>query len=125
MNELMRHVFRSAMIVMSGCLLVWAFFPGLKPYAAGLILGISVSLINARILRHKIQQMTEGAMANDGRRVGSGYVSRISMVLIGTMISVKVPQFDLIATVIGFFFVQLASFFLGFLLKDRLHKGKR
>jgi ATP synthase protein I len=125
MNELMRHVFRSAMLVMSGCLLVWAFFPGLKPYAAGLILGIAVSLVNARILGHKIHQMTEGALANNGKRVGSGYVARISMVLIGTMVSVKFPQFDLISTIIGFFFVQLAAFFLGFFLKERLQKGKR
>jgi ATP synthase protein I len=90
-----------------------------------LVLGTAISLINARILGNKIHKISEGAIANDGRRVGSGYIGRISMVLIGTMISVKFPQFHLITTIIGFFFVQLAAFFLGFLFKERLHKGKR
>lgn len=124
LNELMRTVFRSAMLFLSGCFLVWAFFPSLKPYAAGLVLGTAVSLINARILGYQIDKMTESAIANTGKRVGSGYASRISMVLIGTMVALKFPQFHLITTICGFFYVQLATFFFGFFSRI-LHKGKR
>lgn len=125
MNVFMHYIYRSAMIFVAGCLLVWAFSPDLKPYAAGLVLGTAISLINARILGYKIHKLTEVALANNGKRGNTGMVGRISMVLIGTMTSLRFPQFNLYATIIGFFFVQAASFLLGFLLNARLHKGKR
>lgn len=125
MNVFMRYIYRSAMLFVSGCLLVWALFPDLKPIAAGLVLGTLISLINARILGYKIHKLTEVALANSRKRGNTGLIGRISMVLIGTMTSLRFPQFDLYATVIGFFFVQAASLVLGFLLNARLHKGKR
>jgi ATP synthase protein I len=118
MNDLKQHmqnVFRSALFFMAACFLVWAVAPGLRPYASGLLLGTVISLINARILSYKIEAITVAALANDGRKQSAGFISRACMVLIGTMVSMRFPDFHLVSTIIGFFFVQMATLFMGFL----------
>lgn len=130
MNELdilMRRIFRASLFFMSACLLTWSFIPMLKPYAAGLVLGTCVSLINGRILQSCIHAITRIALANTGKRANSGFISRVSMVFIGVMICLRFPAFHLSATIIGFFFVQTAAFLygLGSARLHRLHSEKR
>jgi len=120
LSEFLRKILRSAMLFLSVCLLVWAIVPDLKIYAAGLILGTVISLANARILELKIYKITEVALANTGKRVNSGFIARVSLVLIGTMTSIKFPHFHMVFTIIGFFYVQLATIFLGFLLGRKI-----
>lgn len=128
LSILMRRVFQASMFFMSFCLLVWAFVPTLKPYAAGLTLGTAVSLINAILLRVQTERIVQLALANSGKRISSGFVGRLCMVMIGTMTCLRFPAFHLISTVIGFFFVQLATLIIGFISARRelgLHNEKR
>lgn len=116
MNDLSAHlksVTRAAMFFLAACMLVWAFAVEIRPHAAGLILGTLVSLFNAHLLSIKIQQISKAMSENNGKRVNTGFISRICMVLIAVMISVKVPHFDLIFTIIGLFLVQLATLLMG------------
>ncbi|MFD0871864.1 ATP synthase I chain [Chlamydia abortus] len=128
MNDLtayMKTVSRAAMFFLAICLLVWALVPQAKPYAAGLVLGTVISLINARLLGAKIQAITRLVMENTGKRINSGFISRACMALIGTMICVKFPQFDLISMIIGLFFVQMATLLMGILSYFKTNKGMR
>lgn len=127
LDALLRRVFRYALFFMAACLLAWALVPSLKTYAAGLILGTIISLINARILDSKIQSITRIALENSGRRANAGFVSRICMALIGVMISLKFSQFHLMTTIAGFFFVQLVTLLMGFLFiyQNKVLREKR
>lgn len=127
LEGLLRPVFRYALFFMAACLMVWAFVPGLKPYAAGFVLGTAVSLVNAWILQTKIHAITRAVLDNKGKRENNGFISRICMVLIGTMISAKFPQFHLMTTIAGFFFVQLATLLMGFhfAMHNKLTREKR
>lgn len=130
MNELdilMRRIFRASMFFMSVCLLVWAFSPSLKPYAAGLVLGVCISLVNGLILKSRVHAITRIALANTGKRASSGFLSRASMIFIAIIICLRFPAFQLSTTIIGFFFVQTCAllFGLGFARQHRLHSEKR
>ncbi|GIP35545.1 ATP synthase subunit I [Paenibacillus sp. J2TS4] len=128
MNDLtayMKTVFRAALFFLAACLLLWALIPQVKPYAAGLVLGTVISLINARLLGYKIQVVTKLVLENTGKRVNLGFISRACMVLIGTMICVKFPQFDLISMVIGLFFVPLVTLLMGIFSIFKTNKGMR
>ncbi|MDF2925850.1 MAG: synthase-like protein [Paenibacillaceae bacterium] len=127
LSALVRSVMRASLFFVSSCLMVWAFIPSLKTYAAGLILGTVISVINGLMLQSKVNTITRIALENSGRRANSGFVGRISMVLIGTMISLRFPAFHMISTIIGFFFVQLATLILGFISawQHRFHNEKR
>ena len=116
MNDLsahMRTVFRLACVFYAICLLLWAFVPSYQAQAAGLLLGSVVSLVNAQLLMAKINQISKMAAEHTGKRVNIGFVSRAAMSLIAVMISLKFPQFDLICTIIGLFFVQMATLLMG------------
>jgi ATP synthase protein I len=128
LGTLMRSVFRASMLFMSLCLLAWAFIPAVKTYAAGLVLGTLISLINAYMLQSRIHTITRVALANTGKRVNSGFIGRVCMVVFGTMTCLRFPHFHLVSTIIGFFFVQLATLIIGFissLREQRLHDEKR
>ncbi|MNC23691.1 ATP synthase I chain [compost metagenome] len=127
LDALLGRVFRYALFFMAACFLAWALVPGAKPYAAGLVLGTLISLANARILYRKIQTMTRIALENNGKKANPGFFSRACMVLVGTMISLKFPQFHLMTTIAGFFFVQLATLLMGFIfpLQPKLLREKR
>lgn len=117
-NDLTTHlriVFRSALYFLSLCLLVWAFMPSMKPYASGMVLGMVVSMINSRVLSTKIYQITEAVLQNNGRRVNSGFTTRVCIILIGLMVSVKFTQFNITTTIVGMFYIQTASFLIGFM----------
>lgn len=114
LSTLLRSVYRTTLFFILACLMMWAFVPMLKPYAAGLALGTCISLLNAWILQMRIYKITQVALENSGKRVHAGFAARASMVLLGTMISVRFPVFHLACTISGFFFVQLATLIFGF-----------
>jgi ATP synthase protein I len=117
MNDLellMKKVFRSALFFLSVCFLVWAFMPEWRTYAAGMVLGTIISLVNARILAHKIQVITTAILNNTGERVSMGFMARTCMTLIAVMMAMKLPQFALVTTITGVFYVQAVSIGLGY-----------
>lgn len=118
MNDLSAHlkvVTRATVYFFAATLLLWAIFVDIRPYVAGLMLGTAVSLFNAHLLSIKVQQISKAMAANDGKRVNTGFISRICMVLIAVMISVKVSHFDLVCTIIGLFLVQIFTLLMGIL----------
>ncbi|RAV03155.1 ATP synthase subunit I [Paenibacillus sp. YN15] len=130
MNELdilMRRIIRASLFFMSACLFAWALVPALKPYAAGLVLGVCTSLINGRILQSRIYAITRIALANTGKRASLGFLSRASTIFIALAICLRVPAFHLGSTISGFFFVQTLAFLfgLGSAIQHKLHSEKR
>lgn len=114
LSTLLRIVFRTALFFMSFCLLLWAVVPVLKPYAAGFLLGMVISLANAWILRVKTAAIVQLALSSESKRLTTGYLSRASMVAVGTAVCLQFPDhFNLVTTVVGFFFVQLVTLVIG------------
>lgn len=112
MNQL-RPIVRATLFVFSATLLIWAFAPALRVYATGFMLGMVISLINAWILMVKIEALSRNIVEKSDKRVGLGFISRICTALIAVMIAVKLPQVDLVFTIIGLFFVQMATLLMG------------
>lgn len=116
MNDLSAHlrvIMRAALFFFAACLLIWAFVVEIRPQVAGLMLGTAFSLFNAYLLSTKIQQIARAVTEVKGKRVSTGFLSRICTVLIAVMISIKLPQFDLLFTIIGLFLAQMATLLMG------------
>jgi ATP synthase protein I len=114
MNNQLKLLIRITMIGIAALLLIWAFFPAYRTYASGLALGMIVSLINAWLLLAKIEAVSRLA-PGESKRINIGTLSRMCMALIAVMIAVKYPQFHLVSTIIGLFFIQLATLLMGLL----------
>mgnify|MGYP001304124139 CR=1 FL=1 len=115
MNDQLKLLVRITLIGISALLLAWAIWPAYRTYAAGLALGMIVSLINAWLLVSKIRLISKLAESEERKRINVGTVSRMCMALLAVMVAVKYPQFDLVFTIIGLFFVQLATLLMGLL----------
>ncbi|MFB6367411.1 ATP synthase subunit I [Paenibacillus elgii] len=113
MKNQLKSVVRVTLYFLSALLLVWALLPAYRTYVCGLMLGLAVSLINAWLLAMKIESVSRNANEYMGKRVNLGTVSRMCMALIAVMIAVKLPQFNLVFTIIGLFFVQLVTLLMG------------
>lgn len=117
MNDLSAHLrimLRVFYIWLAGCLMVWAVFPSFKTYSAGLILGSSVSFLNALFLGRKVHFISETVVQQKAARINIGFLSRICFMLLAVMVVIKFPQFDLLFTMIGFMFAPLTAFIVGF-----------
>ncbi|MDF2960906.1 MAG: synthase-like protein [Paenibacillus sp.] len=119
MNDQLRPIVRITLLILSVLLLVWAVVPAYRIYIAGFMLGMMISLINAWMLVLKIEAISRNIEQKTEKRVGLGTVSRMCMALIGVMIAIKLPQIDLIFTIIGLFSVQLATLLMGLLFSKK------
>lgn len=72
-------------------LIVWLITP-FRSYAAGLFLGICVSVYNVWYLSHKVKRMGETALARGKSGTGSGMLQRYLMVTLAFLIAMKFPQ---------------------------------
>lgn len=99
---------------LSFCLAAWAVLVEYRPYAAGLILGSAVSMINARYLAWKIQKFATAAIEKKGRKVNLGFLTRAAMAALAGLIAIRYPQhFAFTTTIAGYFFAQLATLVVG------------
>jgi ATP synthase protein I len=119
MNDQLRPIVRITLLFCSVLLLIWAIVPAYRVYTAGFMLGTIISLINAWMLLLKIESISRNIEQKTEKRVNLGTLSRMCMALIGVMIAIKLPQFDLIFTIIGLFFVQLATLLMGLFLSKK------
>jgi len=122
MNEFGLHlhkVQRITFLLLSLCFLSWALLPAYRSYCAGLILGISVSLINARYTAWKIEQVANMALSQTKRKANLGFFTRASIALIAVIIAIRVEQIELSTTLVGLFVVQAVSFVVGILSVKR------
>ncbi len=108
MDEKLRWAMRTVLFFMSAALLVWAVLPDWRTEAAGLIVGGTASALNALLLRRRIAMIGEFSAKGQSRRLGSGYASRLAVVLFAIMLAYRFPdKLSLIATLIGCFLVQV------------------
>ncbi|AHD03924.1 ATP synthase subunit I [Paenibacillus larvae] len=116
MNDYLKTAMRFALFFLSICLLTWALSVPLRPYVAGLILGVSVSLFNAYLLKRRIEVITLYSLQNKGKKVSLGFVTRACSALLAVMIAVKYAgQIHLVTTIIGLFLIQLFMLLIGIL----------
>ncbi|MFS1510896.1 ATP synthase subunit I [Chengkuizengella sp. SCS-71B] len=114
LSTLTKNAYKITLYVLAVCFVTWALLPDYRVYIAGLILGIIVSLINARYLQWKIELMSEVAIKKVKRRVNDGFMTRASLALIAVVISFKFEQHIAFSTTLaGLFFVQLVTLLLG------------
>lgn len=111
MDNLLNRAVRLALFFMAFCLLVWALMPGLRIYAAGALLGVAASWVNALLLRRRIEWVARQAASGDRRRMGLGLIGRAATVLLAAMTAYRFPDMFHLPTVLAFsFFVQIALF---------------
>lgn len=99
MDNIFKSAMRGALFFAAACLLLWGIVPEWKSVCAGLLLGAFASVMNALLLRRRVEIVGQ-ALANRGmRRMGLGLGSRIAMVLLVAMVAYKYPEtFNLPAT---------------------------
>jgi len=126
MDDLLKWPIRSAVLFICAALLLWAVYPPAKPITAGLILGILASLLNAALLRRRVElaaQIAAGLVGQDkpARRPGLGFISRTATVLLAAMIAYRYPQhFSIITAIAGSFYIPIATLVFGF-TRNRSH----
>jgi ATP synthase protein I len=115
MNDLHVHlhlVQRIFMLILSFCLVCWALLTEFRPYFAGLILGILVSMMNAKYLAWKIEKLSEPLKSSKKMsRMNIGFLTRASVVALAGLIAIRFEQhFQISTAIIGFFFAHFVSY---------------
>ncbi len=102
------------MFFLSFCLVCWALIIDYRVYFSGLMVGATVSLINARYLAWKINKLTDSTLnIKKTSLVNLGFLTRAAIVTIAGLIAIKYNQFVSLPTVlVGTFFVHFVGPFI-------------
>ncbi|MBP1153210.1 MULTISPECIES: ATP synthase subunit I [unclassified Paenibacillus] len=124
MRDQLKSIVRASLFFLSALLLLWAVFPDYRTHVNGLVLGMMVSLINAWMLMLKIEALAVIIVDKDNeqtrKRINMGFISRLSMAILAVMFAVRMPQsFDVVFTIIGFSFIQVALLLKGLLFREK------
>ncbi|MCL6601913.1 MAG: ATP synthase subunit I [Paenibacillus sp.] len=119
MTPMINTVTRMTFVIMAGLLMGWALHEDSRPFTLGMILGLAAGLASFRYLAVKIQRLTEAVITNQGKSFSLGFVTRICFAILVVMISVKVGQFSLEATIAGLFIPQLLAIPTGIFLSKK------
>lgn len=124
MDDILRRAVRLSLFTMSALLMAWALFPDGRTVAAGLLLGVCGSLVNAFLLRRRVEMIARAALEG-GKRTGLGLASRLAVILLAVMVSHRFPDhFSLPATLAACFYVQFAVFILAAVHNRDVRNGK-
>ncbi|OUM94921.1 MAG: hypothetical protein A9Z00_11745 [Thermobacillus sp. ZCTH02-B1] len=124
MDDILRRAVRLSLFTMAALLMAWALFPNGRDVAAGLLLGICASLVNAFLLRGRVQMIVRAALEGRKRR-SLGLAARLAVILLAVMTSWRYPEhFSLPATLAACFYVQFAVFFLAAVHNRDVGNGK-
>ncbi|MEX2459748.1 MAG: ATP synthase subunit I [Paenibacillaceae bacterium] len=115
LTALQKTVTRITFFFLSICFLGWAFLPQFAGYFSGFVIGSSASLISFNFLAWKIRRITNNVLLQNKRRVNIGFFTRAAVALLAVVISFRYEQVELVATVGGLFFAQVAAFVVGIL----------
>ncbi|MDF2720354.1 MAG: synthase [Paenibacillus sp.] len=122
MNDLsarLKVTTRASYFMLCICFLSWAIFPQHKAVFAGLAIGVAASVINSLHLSWKIHQLTDLALGKTSRKTTLGFLTRACIALLAVVVSTRTFHFNLIATLAGLFFAQLATLVLGIITTVR------
>lgn len=129
MSELKERVLRLSVAACSLLILFgvgWGFTP-YQTVFSGLMLGISVGLINALYTALKVHEFSERIAAGLKPR-GLGMITRFSMVALAALVAIRFPDvFHVPSLAAGLFLIPVIIWFDGLLSGSRLdHRhGKR
>lgn len=111
MDSLLKPARTAAFVFAAACLLVWALVPAMQPVAAGCLLGVAASAVNALLLRRRMDWLANQAAAGRTGRMGVGMASRLATVLLAAMIAFRYEHiFSMPATIAACFYVQVSLF---------------
>lgn len=122
MDELSIHLKalqRVTFMMMSVCLMLWAFVPSLRGIAAGLILGIVIGFINSQFLVKKIRIITNKVLQDGGGRFNLGLLTRFAMAILGAMVTLRFEEVNVYAMVAGLLLMQFIIVIIGFKLVNK------
>lgn len=123
MNDLhayLKTVTKLTFIILSLCFLCWAILEAYRPYIAGFMLGVTVSLINAHYLSLKIRQLSQVVLGISGRRINLGFLTRAAIAVLAAMAAIQFEEhLSIMTTAAGIFFVPLASLIVGFMANNK------
>lgn len=111
--RILKGTLRTCFITGAVGLVVWSVFPEWRTQAAGFLLGLLFSLINGWYLAQKTRQVSEIAAENNGRRAGLGFFIRAALSILAVGIAVEKEQFDVMFTIIGLLYVNVAMVIVG------------
>lgn len=120
MDEFSAHLkssLRISLLVLSVFFLAWAVLPDYRVYLSGLIVGTIAGIISSQHLAWRIRRFAQDVV--DRRRPKSlGFAIRGAIALLAAFLSMKL-HYNLAATIVGLFFVQLATLLLGIISKSK------
>lgn len=125
MVEILSRAVRSALLFMSALLALWAFMPEGRTVAAGMMLGTAASIMNAFLLRRRIEFIGKTIVEQGTRKMSLGMAGRLATVLLAVMTAYRFPEhFALPATLASCFFVQIAVFLTAIAQNKKRFDGK-
>ncbi|WP_223298905.1 ATP synthase subunit I [Paenibacillus darwinianus] len=108
----MKKAIRYAYFFLSALLVAWVLIPEGRPVAAGLILGTTASIVNAFLLRRRIELIGKTAAEHGERKMTLGLAGRLATVLLAVMTAYRFPEhFALPAALASCFLVQISVYF--------------
>lgn len=124
MDELVVHtksLLRVSAFFLSSCLIAWIILPDYRTVINGILLGSSVSVLNAIHLSIKVKKLSQMALSGVKKRVNLGFISRLALSVLAVLIAYEFEQFNVISTVASLVFAQFVIFGVGVVrtLKDK------
>lgn len=109
MDELMKSAVRITLVCLILSLAVWVIAEPWRPVAAGFGAGSIISLLNANLLRNRVQNIPGDSSTSKRRtRVRLGFGMRTALVLLGALFALRFPHMlNLPSILAGSFIVQL------------------
>lgn len=107
-----RRVIQSTLFVLALAFLGWGF-TSLKTWFAGLILGITISLLNSMYTAWKVHKVGEMALSHQGKKkmASLGTLTRYSMAILATVIALQFPQiFSVGGMIVGLIIPLLVAY---------------
>lgn len=97
--------YASRAMIVAICVALVAIILGYRPFGKGLVLGTLFSILNFILMGVMLPAKLQGSKNRAILKSFSGIVFRYGLLAIPLIAAIKLPQFDLIATIVGLFMV--------------------
>ncbi|RUS49164.1 ATP synthase subunit I [Cohnella sp. AR92] len=126
MNELpdlLKRVSRIAFFFLSMGCLGWAVWPAYQNVFGGFMIGVIGGMAISWHLAWKLVRIGDSVVSGRKPRSGLGFVTRACIGLLAGVISVRMLEFNLAATVTGIIASPMATLVLGLISRSRRSDG--
>lgn len=97
--------YASRAMIVAICVALVAIIFGYRPFGKGLVLGTLFSILNFILMGAMLPAKLHGSKNRAILKSFSGIVFRYGLLAVPLIAAIKLPQFDIIATIIGLFMV--------------------